>query len=65
VEARAALERYQEAEQVRRDKHRRLLLLGYRRADADFLCELDLDLHRLQELLKRGCPHDVAARIVS
>lgn len=58
---------YEDGEQkaVREHKYHRLLRAGYSHFDASYLAELDVDIHRLDALIKQGCDRDIAARFVS
>jgi hypothetical protein len=54
-----------EREQVRRWRILQLERAGYNRYDAFVLSgDLQVDLHRAQELLERGCPAPVALQIL-
>lgn len=42
-----------------------LVRAGYRTFDADVISiRMEIDLHRAVELPQRGCPHDLALRIL-
>jgi hypothetical protein len=59
------LERRDELVEVLRWRQRRLLQSGYAEEDARALAARpDVDLHRAVELLERGCPPELAVRIV-
>lgn len=54
-----------EQERVERWRAEELLRAGYDPgAAADLACRPDIDLHGAIELLERGCPADLAARIL-
>lgn len=55
-----------EEEKVKRWRLEQLLDAGYELAAAEELAgRNDVDLHQAVELVKRGCPPDTAARILS
>ena len=54
-----------ESERVERWRRERLELAGYAPdAAAELAVRLDVDLHRAVELVKRGCPPDLAKQIL-
>ena len=65
--AAADLEIYEQTETVRVERWRldELLRAGYPEdAAREFAARLDVDLHSAVELVERGCPADIAARIL-
>ena len=65
--AAADLEIYEqtETERVERWRHDELLRAGYAEdAARELAARLDVDLHSAVELVERGCPADIAARIL-
>jgi len=61
----AAETQNRESERVERWRRERLELAGYTPATAaELAVRTDIDLHRAVDLVKRGCPPDVAEQIL-
>ena len=66
IEALEVLVRETEQERVERWRHEALVKVGYDRASAAQLAARnDVDLHRAIELVERGCPPEIAVRILT
>ena len=53
------------ADQILDWRFEQLLRVGYERRQARVLSQrFEVDLHRAVDLVRRGCPHDVALRIL-
>lgn len=61
----AEMENRTESERVERWRRERLELAGYSPvAAAELAAQFEVDLHRAVELVKRGCPPDLAEQIL-
>lgn len=64
TEARAALRRVAEEQQVERWRYRRFRELGFSEGDAQWLILHGVDWHAAERLILRGCDHATVKRIL-